>query len=103
MDGVSAAASIIALVEISVKALSLTVEYSTQVKSAQEHISRLTEQNRLAGSFFFSKSRGDLSHAGKLFSTIAIQLAGTSPTLKRYICEAIAENENFSQQSMHSQ
>lgn len=40
MDGVSAAASIIALVEISIKVLSLTVEYSTQVKSAQEDIAR---------------------------------------------------------------
>lgn len=63
----------------------------------------LTEQNRLAGSFFFSKGRGDLSHAGKLLSTIAIQLAGTSPTLKRYICKAIAENENIGRQSMHDQ
>ena len=40
MDGVSAAASIITLVEISVKVLSLTVEYSTQVKNAQEDIAR---------------------------------------------------------------
>lgn len=40
MDGVSAAASVIALVEISVKILSLTVEYSTQVKSAKEDIAR---------------------------------------------------------------
>lgn len=40
MDGISAAASVIALVEISVKVLSLTVEYSTQVKSAKDDIAR---------------------------------------------------------------
>lgn len=41
----------------------------------------LTEQKRLAANFFFSRGRGDLSHAGKLLSTIAVQLAATSPTL----------------------
>ncbi|MCJ1427195.1 hypothetical protein MMC29_005098 [Sticta canariensis] len=178
MDGVSAAASIIALVEISVKVLSLTVEYPTYFKDAQEDIARfrleldafikvlrnlrkLTQnpdlenmQKKLepskgqkAMSWYgvgalkwpferkelrdhigtlerhkstfstalnadqttdlqetsFSLSRGDYSHAGKLLSTVAIQLARTSPTLKRYICEAIAENENVGRQSMHEQ
>lgn len=40
MDGASAAASVIALVEMSAKVLSLTVEYSTQVKRAKEDIAR---------------------------------------------------------------
>lgn len=40
MDGISAAASVIALVDISAKILSLTVEYSVQVRSAKEDISR---------------------------------------------------------------
>lgn len=40
MDGVSAAASVAALVEISLKVLSSTVEYSAQVKSASKDISR---------------------------------------------------------------
>lgn len=40
MDGISAAASIIALVEMSVKVLSLTAEYSAQVKSAKKDIDR---------------------------------------------------------------
>lgn len=40
MDGVSAAASIIALVEMSVKVLSLTAEYSAQVKNAKKDIDR---------------------------------------------------------------
>ena len=45
----------------------------------------LTEQKRLAANFFFSRGRGDLSHTGRLFSTVAIQLAATSPRLKHYI------------------
>ena len=63
----------------------------------------LTEQDRLVANFFFSRGRGDLSHTGKLFSTVAIQLAATSPTLKYYICEAIAQHGNISQQSMRDQ
>ena len=63
----------------------------------------LTEQDRLAANFFFSRGRGDLSHTGRLFSTVAIQLAATSPTLKYYICEAIAQHGNISQQSMRDQ
>lgn len=63
----------------------------------------LTEQKRLAASFFFSRGRGDLSHTGKLFSTIARQCATTSRMLKRYICEAINENDNISRQSMRDQ
>lgn len=70
---------------------------------AQTIARNLTEQNRLAASFFFSKGRGDLSHTGKLFSTIARQFAATSRMLKRYICEAIAEHDNISQQSMRDQ
>ena len=63
----------------------------------------LTEQKRLAASFFFSRGQGDLSHTGKLFSTIARQFAATSRMLKHYICEAIVEHDNISRQSMRSQ
>lgn len=38
MDGVSAAASFVALIEMSFKVISLTAEYSAQVKSAKEDI-----------------------------------------------------------------
>lgn len=40
MDGVSAAASLFALIEISAKIVSLTIEYAAQVKSATEDIAR---------------------------------------------------------------
>ena len=63
----------------------------------------LVKEKRLTANFFFSRGRGDLSHTGRLFSTIARQLAATSQTLKRYICEAIAEHENITQQSIRDQ
>lgn len=63
----------------------------------------LKEQKRLAANFFFSRGRGDLSHTGKLFSTVAFQLAATSEPLKHYISEAIAEDENIYHQSMRDQ
>lgn len=40
MDGAGAAASVVALIEISAKIVLLTVEYATQVKSAKEDIAR---------------------------------------------------------------
>ena len=60
----------------------------------------LTKQNRRAESSFFSKGRGDPSHAGNPLSTIAIRLADAFPTLKR---EAIAENESVGRPSMYDQ
>jgi NACHT domain len=65
--------------------------------------STFDSQKRLGGSFFFSRGRGDLSHASKFFSTIAVQLANTTPILKRYICDAIAEHGDISQQTLHNQ
>ena len=66
----------------------------------------LAEQNRLSANFFFSRGRGDLSHAGKFFSTVAFQLTqltAASPRLKHYICEAVAQNDNIFRQSMRDQ
>ncbi|KFY02933.1 hypothetical protein O988_01801, partial [Pseudogymnoascus sp. VKM F-3808] len=37
------------------------------------------EQRRLGASFFFSKGGGDVSHAGKFFTSIAVQLANNVP------------------------
>ena len=53
------------------------------------------EQERLGASFFFSRGGGDTSHAGKSFISIAVQLADKSPSLKRHICEAIAEQRDY--------
>ena len=48
-----------------------------------------SERKRLGTSFFFSRGGGDVSHAGKFFTSIAVQLANNAPPLQRYICEAI--------------
>jgi len=61
------------------------------------------EQKRLGASFFFSRGGGDVGHAGKFCATIAIQLAENSPSLKRYICEAIANHNNIASQALRDQ
>jgi hypothetical protein len=61
------------------------------------------KEKRLGASFFFSMGGGDRSHAGMFFSTLAVQLANMSPTLKRHICQAIAEDPGISQQALRDQ
>ena len=60
-------------------------------------------ENRLGASFFFSKGGGDVSHAGKFFTSIALQLAAASPSLKEHIGEAIAENSHIANQTLRDQ
>ncbi|KIN00703.1 hypothetical protein OIDMADRAFT_125193, partial [Oidiodendron maius Zn] len=45
---------------------------------------RYSEQKRLGTSFFFSRGGGDVSHAGKFFTSIAVQLACNVPSLRQY-------------------
>jgi NACHT domain len=52
-------------------------------------------RNQLGASFFFSRGGGDLSNAGKFFTSVAVQLAHQSPSLMRCICEAIAKNTDI--------
>ena len=49
-------------------------------------------QNKLGASFFFSRGEKDVSNVGKFFTTIAVQLAQKSPTLRSRICEVVAKN-----------
>ena len=62
-----------------------------------------SDRGRLGASFFFSRGGGDVSHAGKFFTSIAVQLARRIPTLRRYICEAIAEYSDIASQSLRDQ
>jgi MoxR-like ATPase len=55
------------------------------------------ELGNLGASFFFSRGNRDLSHAGKFFTSIAVQLAKRFPPLKGYICEAIKEHRDIRQ------
>jgi hypothetical protein len=44
-------------------------------------------------SFFFSTGGGDVSHSGKFFISIAVQLAYNIPSLRKYIYNAITKRE----------
>jgi hypothetical protein len=61
------------------------------------------DQKRLGASFFFSRGGGDVNHAGKFFTSIAVQLASKSFSLKRYICEAIKVNSGVVSQTPRDQ
>jgi hypothetical protein len=61
------------------------------------------QQGHLGASFFFSKGGGDVSHAGKFFSTIAAQLSEESQYLKRCIYNAMKENKSIATQSYANQ
>ncbi|KAF2183198.1 hypothetical protein K469DRAFT_786737, partial [Zopfia rhizophila CBS 207.26] len=63
---------------------------------------RYFEQGRLGASFFFSRGGGDVSHAGKFFTSIAVQLAKQS-SLYGYVCEAITEHSDIASQSLRDQ
>jgi hypothetical protein len=60
-------------------------------------------RKRLGASFFFSRGGGDVSHAGKFFTSIAVQLANNAPSLQRYICEAIRERCDIASKSLREQ
>jgi hypothetical protein len=64
---------------------------------------RYYDRNLLGASFFFSRGGGDVSDAGKFFTSIAVQLAKKSPSLKRCICEAIAEHSDIASQALRDQ
>ncbi|KFY17840.1 hypothetical protein V492_00349, partial [Pseudogymnoascus sp. VKM F-4246] len=64
---------------------------------------RYNEQKRLGASFFFSKGGGDVSHAGKFFTSLALQLAKTIPSLQKHIYDAIAKQRNIANLSLSDQ
>ncbi|KAF2175486.1 hypothetical protein K469DRAFT_610575, partial [Zopfia rhizophila CBS 207.26] len=61
------------------------------------------EQERLGASFFFSRGGGDVSHAGRFVTSIAVQLANSVPTLQQHICATITERSDIASQSLHDQ
>jgi hypothetical protein len=64
---------------------------------------RYFEQKRLGASFFFSRGGGDVGHAGKFFTSVAVQLAYNAPSLRRYISEAAEEQIDIANHSLHDQ
>jgi hypothetical protein len=61
------------------------------------------ETGELGASFFFARGGGDVGHAKKFFTTIAVQLAKRSPTLQRHVCDAIKKNNDIPTQSLGDQ
>ena len=44
-----------------------------------------------------------MSHAGKFFTSIAVQLANNIPSLRHYICDAISNRKDIASQSFRDQ
>ena len=65
------------------------------------------DQGQLGASFFFSRGRGDLGYAKKLFTTVAAQLASSSldlpGPLSYYIGKAVADNPLIAQKGLMEQ
>jgi hypothetical protein len=61
------------------------------------------EEKRLAASFFFSRGGGDVGHAGKFATSIAVQLAHSVPAVRRHISDAVAEHSEILNQSLRDQ
>ncbi|KAH9203299.1 vegetative incompatibility protein HET-E-1 [Leptodontidium sp. 2 PMI_412] len=64
---------------------------------------RCSEQKRLGASFFFSRGGGDVGHAGKFFTSLAVQLADAVPSLQTHICDAIRKRSGIANLSLLDQ
>jgi hypothetical protein len=64
---------------------------------------RYSDQKRLGASFFFSRGGGDVGHAGKLFTSFAVQLARNVPQIQRFISDAVLEQNDIANQSLRDQ
>jgi len=62
-----------------------------------------SDQRQLGGSFFFSKGRGDLGHAGKFFTSLAAQLTTSLPFIRPYIYKVIEEIPDIFQRCLADQ
>lgn len=64
---------------------------------------RSHKSDRLGASFFFSRGGGDVSHASKFVTSIAIQLAQYIPALSEHIRKAVTERFDISNDSLRDQ
>ncbi|KAH9205871.1 hypothetical protein DL95DRAFT_417048 [Leptodontidium sp. 2 PMI_412] len=64
---------------------------------------RYFDQKRLGASFFFSRGGGDVGHAGKFATSIALQLASSIPSLDRHMCDALIARRDIASQSLRDQ
>jgi hypothetical protein len=61
------------------------------------------DRRRLGASFFFSRGGGDIGHAGKFFTSFAVQLARNVPQIQRFISDAIIKQNDIANQSLRDQ
>jgi hypothetical protein len=66
-------------------------------------VARRYHDNRLAASFFFSRGGGDVGHASKFVTSIAVQLAHSVPAVRQHIGNAVAERSDIASQSLRDQ
>jgi NACHT domain len=59
-------------------------------------------EERLGASFFFSRG-GGAGHAGKFFTSIAVQLAEKLPCVKSHICDAVTPHNKIASQTQSDQ
>jgi adenylate kinase family enzyme len=64
---------------------------------------RYSEQGHLGASFFFSRGVQDVSHAGRFFTSLAVQSSNHVPSLQHYISDAISKNKDIASQSLSDQ
>ncbi|KAE8446725.1 hypothetical protein EG329_011769 [Mollisiaceae sp. DMI_Dod_QoI] len=71
-------------------------------KSTISHIVayKYNEQKRFGASFFFSRGGGDAGHAGKFFTSLAVQLAFNVPSLRQYISKAVKNRSDIASLSL---
>lgn len=63
----------------------------------------LKDQGLLGASFFFSRGKGDRGHAKLFFTSLAVQLAELHPSIKPYVCEAIADHPRIVDKNLQEQ
>ncbi|KAH8636215.1 hypothetical protein IG631_08050 [Alternaria alternata] len=61
------------------------------------------ERKRLGASFFFAKGGGDVSHAGKFVTSIAVQLARSISATYEHICGAVENKPDISSLPLQDQ
>jgi hypothetical protein len=60
-------------------------------------------KKQLGASFFFSRGDSDVSELAKFFTTIAVQLASSCPSLEPSIARAVRENKNIANETLRDQ